>query len=85
VRLGHVALDGTKSRTSASKHKALSYGRLKTGAPALAAEVAQGLAQTAASDAREDAAYGVDRRGDVRIGERTRRAAWRGSERRKRR
>ena len=64
VRLGHVALDGTKIRANASKHKAMSYSRMKTAEPALATEVAQWLAKAAASDAREDAAYGVDRRGE---------------------
>jgi len=64
VRLGHVALDGTKIRANASKHKAMSYSRMQTAEPALAAEVAQWLAKAAASDAHEDAAYGVDRRGD---------------------
>jgi hypothetical protein len=42
----------------------MSYRRMKQAEPALAAEVAQWLAKAAASDAREDAAYGVDRRGD---------------------
>jgi len=64
VSLGHVALDGTKIRANASKHKAMSYSRMKTAEPALATEVAQWLAKAAASDAREDEAYGVDRRGD---------------------
>ena len=64
VSLGHVALDGTKIRANASKHKAMSYSRMKTAEPALATEVAQWLAKATASDAREDAAYGVDRRGD---------------------
>ena len=64
VSLGHVALDGTKIRASASKHKAMSYSRMQIAEPALVAEVAQWLAQAAASDAREDAAYGVDRCGD---------------------
>lgn len=69
VSLGHVALDGTKIRANASKHKAMSYSRMKTAEPALAAEVAQWLAKAAASDAREDEAYGVDRRGtSCRIG-----------------
>ncbi|NOS76562.1 MAG: transposase [Nitrospira sp.] len=54
VSLGHVALDGTKIRANASKHKAMSYSRMKTAEPALAAEVAQWLAKAAASDARED-------------------------------
>ena len=64
VRLGHVALDGTKIRANASKHKAMSDGRMKTAEPTLAAEVARWLAEATASDAREDAAYGVDQRGD---------------------
>jgi transposase len=64
VSLGHVALDGTKIRANASKHKAMSYSRMKTAEPALAAEVAQWLATAAASDACEDASYGVNRRGD---------------------
>jgi transposase len=29
VKLGHVALDGTKVQANASKHKAMSYGRMK--------------------------------------------------------
>ena len=56
VRLGHVALDGTKIRATASKHKARSDSRMQTAEPALAAEVAQWLATAAASDAREDTA-----------------------------
>jgi len=28
VKLGHVALDGTKIKANASKHKAMSYGRM---------------------------------------------------------
>ena len=64
VSLGHVALDGTKIRANASKHKAMSYRRMQQAEPALAAEVAQWLAKAAALDAREDEAYGVDRRGD---------------------
>lgn len=64
VRVGHVALDGTKIRAHASKHKAMSYGRMKTAEPARAAEVAGWLAETPASDACEDVVYGVDQRGD---------------------
>lgn len=64
VSLGHVALDGTKIRANASKHKAMSYSRMQTAEPALAAEVTQWLAHAADGDAREDAAYGADRRGD---------------------
>jgi hypothetical protein len=42
----------------------MSYSRMQATEPALAAEVAQWLTQAVASDAREDAAYGADRRGD---------------------
>ena len=41
VKLGHVALDGTKVRANASKHKAMSHGRLKEKEGQLAAEVAE--------------------------------------------
>ncbi|MBK7417590.1 MAG: IS1182 family transposase [Nitrospira sp.] len=64
VSLGHVALDGTKIRANASKHKAMSYRRIQKAEPELAAEVARWLAEAATSDAREDEAYGVARRGD---------------------
>ena len=37
VRLGHVSLDGTKVRANASKHKAMSYGRMKQKEPVLEA------------------------------------------------
>ena len=40
VKLGHVALDGTKVRANASKHKAMSYGRMKEQEGQLTAEVA---------------------------------------------
>jgi len=64
VKLGHVALDGTKINANASKHKAMSYGRMKQAEPALAAEVAGWLERAAAADAAEDAALGADQRGD---------------------
>jgi transposase len=64
VKLGHVALDGTKIKANASKHKAMSYGRMKQRAPELAAEVQKWLEQAAASDAAEDEALGEQRRGD---------------------
>jgi len=64
VSLGHVALDGTKIRANASKHKAMSYSRMQKSEPALAAEVARWLAEAVTSDEREDEAYGIDRRGD---------------------
>jgi transposase len=61
VRLGHVALDGTKLQANASKHKAMSYGRT---AAELAAEVAGWLARAEREDAADDTAYGADQRGD---------------------
>lgn len=63
VELGHVALDGTKMKANASKHKAMSYGRMKKAEPELAAEVDAWLKAAEAADAEEDAALG-DKRGD---------------------
>jgi transposase len=64
VRLGRVALDGTKVRADASRHKAMSYGRMVKTEAELAAEVDQLLAAAAGVDAAEDAEFGTDRRGD---------------------
>ena len=64
VRLGHVAMDGTKLRANASKHKAMSYGRMKEKLPELEAQVAEMLAEAEAVDTAEDAQYGKGRRGD---------------------
>ena len=46
VKLGHVALDGTKVRANASRHKAMSYGRMKEKEVQLAAEVEELLPGT---------------------------------------
>ncbi len=64
VRLGHVALDGTKVLANASKHKAMSYGRMGEAEQRLAAEIAALLAQAQQVDAAEDAQYGEGKRGD---------------------
>jgi transposase len=64
VKLGHVALDGTKIKANASKHKAMSYARMCAAEQELAQEVARLLAQAQAVDADEDARYGAGRRGD---------------------
>lgn len=64
VKLGHVALDGTKIKANASKHKAMSYGRMKEKEPLLAAEVAKWMADAKAADAEEDRKFGADKRGD---------------------
>jgi transposase len=64
VSLGHVSLDGTKVKANASKHKAMSYGRMTETEKRLTEEVASLLAEAAEVDAAEDAQYGKDRRGD---------------------
>lgn len=68
VTLGHVALDGTKLKANASKHKAMSYGRMKTRAPeleqAIQAEVRKMLDRAEAEDAADDRRLGPDVRGD---------------------
>jgi transposase len=63
VKLGHVALDGTKIKANASKHKAMSYAHMKKREAELAAEVDRWLAAAEAADAAEDEMYGA-RRGD---------------------
>ncbi len=64
VKLGHVALDGTKVKANASKHKAMSYERMKKTSKELEEFVAQWFAQAEAEDAAEDREYGRDKRGD---------------------
>ena len=63
VKLGHVALDGTKIKANASKHKAMSYERMTRREAELAAEVDRWLKAAAAADAAEDKRHG-DKRGD---------------------
>src|SRR5437588_1995322 len=63
VKLGHVALDGTKIKANASKHKAMSYERMKRREAELAAEVDRWLAAAEAADAEEDRLHG-SKRGD---------------------
>jgi len=64
VKLGHVALDGTKMPVNASKHKAMSYGRMKQRAKEYADQVAAWLEQADSVDAAEDDAFGEQCRGD---------------------
>lgn len=64
VKLGRVALDGTKLRAVASRHKAMSHDRLGPRIEQLTAEVAAILAEAEATDRAEDEAFGADRRGD---------------------
>lgn len=63
VKLGHVALDGTKIKANASKHKAMSYARMKQRDAELQAEVDRWLAAADAADAEEDTLHG-NKRGD---------------------
>jgi transposase len=64
MKLGRVSLDGTKVKANASKHKAMSYGRMKEKQQQLKEEVQQLLAHAEAADAEEDEREGRDRRGD---------------------
>lgn len=64
VTLGHVAIDGTKIKANASKHKAMSYDRMVKSEPELRAEVERWFAQAEAEDDAEDEMYGTDRTGD---------------------
>ena len=64
MKVGRVALDGTKMKAHASKHKAMSYDRMREKQKQLQAEVKQLLEQAEAADAEEDAGYGRERRGD---------------------
>jgi transposase len=63
-RVGRVALDSSKIQANASKHKAMSYGRMREKQQQLREEVKQLLDHAEAADAAEDAEYGPDRRGD---------------------
>jgi len=64
VKLGHVSIDGTKMKANASKHKAMSYKRMKEEEARLEAEVRELLKRAEAVDEEEDRKYGKDRRGD---------------------
>jgi transposase len=64
VKLGQVAIDGTRVKANASKHKAMSYGRMGEKEAALQAEIAELLRRAEQADRDEDARYGPDRRGD---------------------
>ncbi len=64
VKLGHVALDGTKVKANASKHKAMSYARMQEREARYEREIEELLKQAEEVDKEEDARYGQDRRGD---------------------
>lgn len=64
VKLGHVAIDGSKIKANASKHKAMSYKRMYETEMRLKQEIEALLRQAEETDAAEDAQYGKNRRGD---------------------
>ena len=64
VKLGHVALDGTKIKANASKHKAMSYERMEKRATELEAEVATWFGAAEVADAEEDRLHGRDQTGE---------------------
>jgi len=64
VKLGHVAIDGTRIKANASKHKAMSYGRMSETEQRLKQEVEALLKQAEETDAAEDALYGKGKCGD---------------------
>ena len=60
VKLGMIGLDGTKIKANASKHKAMSYGRMREEEVKLKQEIEALLERARATDAQEDARLGVD-------------------------
>ena len=81
VKLGHVALDGTKIKANASKHKAMSYERMKKREAELEAEVERWLKAAEATDAEEDKRLGTNVATRCRTGWPTNRSGWRRSAR----
>ena len=64
VGLEHVAVDGTKLKANASKHKAMSYARMVTAEAELSRDVEEWLTRAEQEDAADDARHGADRRAD---------------------
>jgi transposase len=64
AKVGTIALDGTKVKANASRHKAMSYERMKAEEARLKEEIATLLAEAQAVDDAEDIEHGPDRRGD---------------------
>jgi len=63
VNLGHLSLDGTKLKANTSKHKAMSYGRMKEEEKRLEREIEELLQQAEAVDSEEDKLFGKDNNG----------------------
>jgi transposase len=64
IKLGRVAIDGSKVKANASKHKAMSYGRMKEKERELGEEVRRLLSEADRQDEAEDRRYGKDRTGE---------------------
>ena len=64
VKLGHVALDGTKMKANASKHKAMSYERMVENEKKLEAEVKRWLDESEREDEEDNGKHGKSKRGD---------------------
>ena len=64
IKLGRVAIDGTKVKANASRHKAMSYDRMKQEEKKLESEIAELLKQAERTDRKEDQEYGSENRGD---------------------
>lgn len=64
VKLGRVAIDGTKVRANASRHKSMSYGRMEQEEQRLKKEIAALVKEAERADRREDKELGADKRGD---------------------
>src|SRR4028118_1190937 len=64
AKVGTIALDGTKVKANASRHKAMSYDRMKSEEARLKQEIAKLLADAGATDDAEDLEHGPDRHGD---------------------
>ncbi|SRR5712691_959743 len=60
VQLGALAVDGSKVKAAASKHKAMSYGRMREEERRLREQIAALTTQAEATDAAEDAEHGPD-------------------------
>lgn len=64
IKLGRVAIDGTKIKANASRHKAMSYDRMKQEEKKLESEIAELLKQAERTDREEDQEYGSENRGN---------------------
>ncbi|HEY8759999.1 MAG TPA: IS1182 family transposase [Candidatus Dormibacteraeota bacterium] len=64
LKLRHVAIDGSKVKANASKHSAMSYGRMKQEDERISKEIEAWFKEADRVDAAEDRLYGEDQRGD---------------------